>query len=135
MPRTAPSVPASTRWPTRRCLGATSGGRRTIQAMSDGVSALLSYANKGTEFLFGTQNPLANTFALGALPVIVFFAALISILYYLGVMQLVIRWIGGGLEKLTGISRVEVVPSPSFQLALRPHARMLPSVMIRPNWR
>jgi CNT family concentrative nucleoside transporter len=62
------------------------------------------------EFLFG---PLAKpeiggtSFAISALPVIVFFAALISILYYLGVMQLVIRWIGGALEKLTGVSKVE----------------------------
>ena len=86
---------------------ATSGGRRVIQAMSDGVSALLSYANKGTEFLFGTQNPLANTFALGALPVIVFFAALVSILYYLGIMQRVVRWVGGGIAFVTGVSKVE----------------------------
>ncbi|RYD46020.1 MAG: NupC/NupG family nucleoside CNT transporter, partial [Sphingomonadales bacterium] len=65
----------------------TSGGRFVIKGMADGVAALLSYAGKGTEFLFGTENPLANTFALGALPVIVFFAALVSILYYLGIMQ------------------------------------------------
>ncbi|MEY4720876.1 MAG: hypothetical protein RIQ46_601, partial [Pseudomonadota bacterium] len=48
-----------------------------------------------------------TSFAIAALPVIVFFAALISILYYLGIMQLVIRWIGGALEKVTGISKVE----------------------------
>jgi CNT family concentrative nucleoside transporter len=41
------------------------------------------------------------------LPVIIFFASLISILYYLGIMQYVIRWIGGGLQKITGISKVE----------------------------
>ena len=86
---------------------ATSGGRFVIQGMADGVAALLSYANKGTEFLFGTENPLANTFALGALPVIVFFAALVSILYYLGVMQRVVRWVGGAIGWVTGISRVE----------------------------
>ena len=86
---------------------ATSGGRFVIQGMADGVAALLSYAGKGTEFLFGTENPLANTFALGALPVIVFFAALVSILYYLGVMQRVVRWVGGAIGWVTGISRVE----------------------------
>src|SRR5688500_15923756 len=63
-----------------------------IQGMANGVSALLSYANEGTAFLFGAENPLANTFALGALPVIVFFAALVSILYHLGIMQKVVRW-------------------------------------------
>ena len=52
-------------------------GRATIQAMSDGVAELLGYATKGTEFLFGptASNPLANTFAIAALPVIIFFAA------------------------------------------------------------
>ena len=46
--------------------------------------------------------------ALGqALPVIIFFASLVSILYYLGVMQLVVKWIGGAIQKITGISKVE----------------------------
>ncbi|MEO1969437.1 MAG: nucleoside transporter C-terminal domain-containing protein [Sphingomonadaceae bacterium] len=86
---------------------ATSGGRAVIQGMANGVAALLSYADKGTEFLFGIDNPLKNTFALGALPVIVFFAALVSILYYLGIMQKVVRWVGGAIGWITGISRVE----------------------------
>jgi concentrative nucleoside transporter, CNT family len=87
----------------------TSGGRLVIQSMADGVAALLSYANRGTEFLFGTENPLANTFALGALPVIVFFAALVSILYYLGIMQRVVRWVGGAIGWVTGVSQVEAL--------------------------
>ena len=88
---------------------ATSGGRAVIQGMSNGVAALLSYADQGTQFLFGPNetNPLANTFALGALPVIIFFAALVSILYYLGIMQRVVRWVGGALGWVTGISKVE----------------------------
>ena len=66
----------------------TSGGRAVIQGMSDGVASLLSYATKGTEFLFGPTdaNPLAHTFAIAALPVIVFFASLVAILYHLGIM-------------------------------------------------
>ena len=88
---------------------ATSGGRATIQGMANGVAALLSYADQGTQFLFGASenNPLSNTFALGALPVIIFFAALVSILYYLGIMQRVVRWVGGAIGWLTGISKVE----------------------------
>ncbi|MDT0509433.1 NupC/NupG family nucleoside CNT transporter [Novosphingobium sp. MMS21-SN21R] len=85
-------------------------GNRMLQGAATGVEGLLGFARAGVAFLFG---PLADpaiggtSFAISALPVIVFFAALISILYYLGVMQLVIRWIGGGLEKVTGISKVE----------------------------
>ena len=88
-------------------------GRRGIEAMARGVANLLGYANKGTEFLFGPSatNPLAQTFALGALPVIVFFAALVSILYYLGIMQRVVRWVGGAIGWVTGISRVESLGS------------------------
>lgn len=84
-------------------------GRRVIGAMSAGVSNLLGYSQAGTEFLFGptASNPLANTFAIAALPVIVFFAALISILYYLGIMQLIIKWVGGAIQKITGITKVE----------------------------
>ncbi len=85
-------------------------GKDIIQAMSTGVSNLLSYAADGTNFIFG---PLAspdmggNSFAIAALPVIIFFSALISILYYLGVMQFIIKWVGGGIQKVTGISKVE----------------------------
>ena len=84
-------------------------GIRAIQAMSTGVANLLGYANRGTEFLFGPSetNPLANTFAIAALPVIVFFASLVAILYYLGIMQRVVRWVGGAIGWVTGISRVE----------------------------
>ncbi|GAA0439003.1 MULTISPECIES: NupC/NupG family nucleoside CNT transporter [Sphingomonas] len=85
-------------------------GRRLIQAAAAGVSALLGYAQAGTDFVFG---PLArpemggHSFAISALPVIIFFAALVSILYHLGVMQFVVRWVGGGIEKVTGVSKVE----------------------------
>ncbi|OYY68275.1 MAG: NupC/NupG family nucleoside CNT transporter [Sphingomonadales bacterium 17-56-6] len=88
----------------------TSTGKVVLNAASTGVSNLLGYSAKGTQFIFG---PLAapeiggNSFAIAALPVIIFFASLISILYYLGIMQYVIRWIGGGLQKITGISKVE----------------------------
>jgi CNT family concentrative nucleoside transporter len=84
-------------------------GIAAIQAMANGVSALLSYADRGTEFLFGAaaDNPLSGTFALGALPVIIFFASIVSILYHLGVMQRIVRWIGGAIGWVTGISRVE----------------------------
>ncbi|WP_373491202.1 NupC/NupG family nucleoside CNT transporter [Parasphingorhabdus sp.] len=85
-------------------------GKRIIEAMAFGVSNLLGYASAGTNFIFG---PLAdptiggNSFAIAALPVIIFFSALISILYYLGVMQFIIKWVGGAIQKITGISKVE----------------------------
>ncbi|WP_166041057.1 nucleoside transporter C-terminal domain-containing protein [Sphingosinicella sp. YJ22] len=88
-------------------------GQRTLDTLSTGVSNLLGYAGKGTEFLFGpsASNPLANTFAIAALPVIIFFASLVAILYYLGIMQRVVRWVGGAIGWVTGISRVESLGS------------------------
>jgi concentrative nucleoside transporter, CNT family len=85
-------------------------GQAAIAAMSRGVSNLLGYAQAGIDFLFGNlaKPELGGfSFAIAALPVIVFFAALISILYHLGIMQLIVKWIGGGIRWVTGISRVE----------------------------
>jgi CNT family concentrative nucleoside transporter len=112
-------------------------GRAVIQGMATGVSNLLGYAGEGTAFLFGPKenNPaLWNTFALGALPVIIFFAALVSILYYLGIMQRVVRWVGGALGAVTGIGRVEALGSAAnifvgqseSPLVVRPYLAALP---------
>ena len=85
-------------------------GRAIIAGMSHGVANLLGYAQAGTNFIFG---PLAKpeiggaSFAIAALPVIIFFASLVSILYYLGIMQFIVRWVGGAIEKVTGVSKVE----------------------------
>jgi len=84
-------------------------GRTVLAFLSGGVADLLGYANAGTQFLFGklATDPLGQMFAIQALPVIIFFAALVSILYHVGIMQLIVRWIGGGIEKVIGISKVE----------------------------
>jgi len=85
-------------------------GKRIIEAMAFGVSNLLGYASAGTKFIFGplaTPEMGGTSFAISALPVIIFFSALISILYYLGIMQFIIKWVGGAIQKVTGISKVE----------------------------
>ncbi|MXO71038.1 NupC/NupG family nucleoside CNT transporter [Altererythrobacter buctensis] len=116
----------------------TTGGAAVIQTLADGVAALLSYAGEGTAFLLGqpADNPLAGTFAVGALPVIIFFAALVSILYHLGIMQRIVRWLGGAIGWITGIDRVEAlgaaanifVGQSESPLVVRPYlAAMRPS--------
>ncbi len=87
-----------------------SPGRAALATASEGVAALLGYSQRGTEFLFGKLADPAvggQSFAIAALPVIIFFASLVSILYYLGIMQLVVRWVGGAIEKVVGTSKVE----------------------------
>jgi CNT family concentrative nucleoside transporter len=114
----------------------TSWGRAGIMSLSAGVANLLGYATKGTEFLFGPSetNPLAHTFAIAALPVIIFFASLVAILYYLGIMQRIVRWVGGAIGWVTGISRVEslsaaaniFVGQSESPLVVRPYLAALP---------
>jgi CNT family concentrative nucleoside transporter len=91
-------------------------GRSILGGAASGVESLLGYAHAGVEFLFGNLASPAvggTSFAIAALPVIIFFASLISILYYLRIMPLVIRWIGGALEKVTGISKIESLSAAS----------------------
>ncbi|WFB50365.1 NupC/NupG family nucleoside CNT transporter [Vibrio coralliilyticus] len=82
-------------------------GQTALTSLSNGVSSLLGFADEGIGFLFGD---LANTgfiFAVRVLPIIIFFSALISALYYLGIMQKVIEFIGGGIQKFLGTSKAE----------------------------
>lgn len=114
----------------------TDWGRAGIQTLSAGVGNLLGYATQGTEFLFGPSaaNPLAHTFAIAALPVIIFFASLVAILYHLGIMQRIVRWVGGAIGWVTGISRVEslsaaaniFVGQSESPLVVRPYLAALP---------
>lgn len=111
-------------------------GVGVIEFLSNGVIALLGYSVAGIETLFGPMggNPFANTFLIAALPVIVFFAALVSILYYLGIMQRLVRWVGGAIGWLTGISKVEALGSAAnifvgqseSPLVVRPYLAALP---------
>jgi concentrative nucleoside transporter, CNT family len=118
----------------------TSWGRAGIEALSRGVANLLGYAGKGTEFLFGrlASDPLGQNFAIQALPVIIFFAALVAILYHLGIMQRIVRWVGGAIGWVTGISRVEslgaaaniFVGQSESPLVVRPYLASLPPAQI-----
>jgi len=88
----------------------TTTGKLVIGKMAEGVAALLGYAGEGTKLIFGalaTDPKFGNSFAMGALPVIIFFAALVAVLYHIGLMQLIVRWVGGAIEKIVGVSKVE----------------------------
>lgn len=91
-------------------------GREILLALSNGVSKIIAYGNDGVRFLFGGLATDASfkafgndgfIFAIRVLPIIVFFSALISLLYYIGVMQWIIKIIGGALQKILGTSKAE----------------------------
>lgn len=111
-------------------------GVAVIGGLSQGVIALLDFSKVGITAVFGPMegNPFANTFVIAALPVIVFFAAIVSILYHLGVMQKLVRWVGGAIGWITGISQVEAlgaaanifVGQSESPLVVRPYLAALP---------
>jgi len=89
-------------------------GEQILGDFSQGVANVIGYSQAGINFLFGglgTDAMFANgvgfVFAIRVLPVIIFFSSLIAVLYYLGIMQVVIKFIGGGLQKALGTSRTE----------------------------
>lgn len=91
-------------------------GRDLLNGFSSGVSNVINYGNDGSSFLFGglVSNKMFEVFGGGGfifafrvLPTLIFFSALISVLYYIGVMQWVIKILGGALQKALGTSRAE----------------------------
>ena len=82
-------------------------GQSMLGSMSSGVSSVLGFADVGIQFLFGDLATGGFIFAIRVLPLVIFISALISLLYYIGVMQWVIKVIGGGIQKFLGTSRVE----------------------------
>ncbi|MCL9971145.1 NupC/NupG family nucleoside CNT transporter [Anoxybacillus kestanbolensis] len=85
-------------------------GKAALQWLTNGVTNIINYANEGINFLFGgmfAAKGIGFVFAFQVLPVVIFFSALISVLYYIGVMQWIIKMIGGPLAKLLGTSKAE----------------------------
>ncbi|PAD68963.1 NupC/NupG family nucleoside CNT transporter [Bacillus sp. 7586-K] len=85
-------------------------GREGLEWFSARVQNIINYANEGINFLFGplgAGGKLGTIFAFQILTIIIFFSSLISVLYYLGIMQWFIKIIGGGLAKLLGTSKTE----------------------------
>ena len=85
-------------------------GSRAIDKMSTGVQAVIDFSQAGISMVFG---PLADvdvvgfSFAVKVLPVIIFFSALMSVLYHLRVMEWIVKLVGGFLHKVIGTGAVE----------------------------
>ena len=90
-------------------------GSAALDKVVKGVQYVINFGNDGIAFLFGTNlnGSLGFTIAFNVLPIIVFFAALMSVLYYLGIMQLVVGVFGGWLHKLLKTSHAESVSAVS----------------------
>ncbi len=82
-----------------------------FQAASKGVTALLEYAEAGSQFVFGPLGTKSGAFgvvvAFQVLPIVIFIASLFSILYYLGAMQWIIRGMAWLMQRVMGASGAE----------------------------
>lgn len=86
------------------------GGRDVFNALGDGFVRLLGFVNAGSEFIFGSLMNVETygfIFAFQVLPTIIFFAALMSVLYHLEVMQMVVRAMAWAITKVMRVSGAE----------------------------
>ncbi|MBC8167659.1 MAG: NupC/NupG family nucleoside CNT transporter [Bryobacteraceae bacterium] len=84
---------------------------KVFQVASLAVNALLDYAEKGSEFLFGPlgvkSGPFGVIFAFQVLPIVIFTASVFAVLYQLGVMQWVVRGMAVAMQRVMGASGAE----------------------------
>tara|TARA_B100001142_G_scaffold330184_1_gene396833 strand:- start:5166 stop:6347 length:1182 start_codon:yes stop_codon:yes gene_type:complete len=81
-------------------------GKLVVKKLSNGARYIIDFSQEGVGFVFG---PLANewSFAINALPVIIFLSSLTAVLYHLKIMQFFVNIIGGALKKILGTKIIE----------------------------
>ncbi len=83
-------------------------GQKIITVMSNGLTAVINCGNEGLSFVFGDLfNGEISVFIIQSLGNIIFVSALVGVLYYLGVIGFVVKWIGKGVGKVMGTTEVE----------------------------
>src|SRR5579864_8922575 len=84
---------------------------KIFQALGVGVNAMLNYAEAGSQFVFGPlgvkTGPFGVVFAFQVLPIVIFIASFFSVLYYLGIMQWIVRAMAVVMLKVMGASGAE----------------------------
>lgn len=109
-------------------------GKGILEVAANKVTTLLSYADAGIGFVFGNLSDLEGfSFLVRVLPIIIFFAALMEVLYHLKIMQIIVRWGGSAIRWLTDTRPVEslnvianiFVGQTEAPLSLKPY---LPSI-------
>lgn len=115
----------------------TKTGEATLLGLTNGIEHVLNYANSGIGFVFGgiqTSESIGFTFAVWVLPVIIFVGALMTVLFHLGIMQMVMRAFGFVLRRIIGVNGVEAlaasmnifVGQDSAPFAVRPYLATMP---------
>ena len=110
-------------------------GKQLIQSLSDAVWTVIGYSGAGIRMVFGqlAADYENLSFAINVLPVIIFFASLMAVAYHVGIMQWVVRLVGGALRRIIGTQSVEslnaaaniFVGQTEAPLVVRPYLRGL----------
>jgi len=85
-----------------------------FSAIDIGIKNLLSFSDAGSDFLFKSfrngvvEDPLMN-FAFRILPTLIFFSSLIAVLYHIGIMQFIVKWIARVMQKSMATSGSETL--------------------------
>tara|TARA_B100001093_G_scaffold515510_1_gene592000 strand:+ start:674 stop:1897 length:1224 start_codon:yes stop_codon:yes gene_type:complete len=85
-------------------------GREVIDWISKGVLAVIGYSKAGIDMVFGPLADVSNSgfiFAIQVLSIIIFFSALMSVLYHLRIMEWIVKIVGGGMHKIVGTDPIE----------------------------
>jgi CNT family concentrative nucleoside transporter len=107
-------------------------GRRVFDVVGDAVTGFLDLADRGSIFVFG-ETFRDHFFAFKVLPTIIFFSSFITVLYYLGIMQWVVRlfaWImmramrTSGAESLSASANI-FVGQTEAPLLIRPYVKTM----------
>lgn len=97
-------------------------GQAVLNSLTSAIASVINYAQDGMVFMFGglATDKMHEVFpgkgfvfAFKVLPIVVFFSALVAVLYHYGVMQMVVKVLGGGLRKLLGTSPAESLSATS----------------------
>lgn len=86
-------------------------GKKIVSLLSDGVTAVINCGQEGLSFVFGSladgTASAGSIFIIQTLGNIIFVSALVSLLYYLGILGFIVKWIGKAVGKLMGTTEVE----------------------------
>lgn len=85
-------------------------GRKLFEIMNDIIIKVISFSIDGAKFVFGSlaeSNKFGFLFAFQVLPTIIFFSSLMSVLYYLGIMQKIVVFFAKIMTKFMGTSGAE----------------------------
>lgn len=118
------------------------GGRDVFQALGDGFVKILEFVNAGSSFIFGSLMDVPKygfIFAFQVLPTIIFFSALMGVMYHLGVMQAIVKAMAWAITKVMRVSGAETtsvcasvfIGQTEAPLTVRPYiAKMTQSELI-----